>query len=124
MRNGPKIAAIASILALGAATLTPAAAGPYHRVKHLRANPAAESAFYRGPNVTYSYGPAYSRTYYGQGFNPVAGIVGAAATVATAPLAIATGGYGPYGYGYRGYSPWGYGDYGHGFAVSPYADTW
>lgn len=123
MRNGPKIAALVSIMALGAATLTPAAAGPTHRAKHLRANPAAESAFYRGPNVTYSYGPGYSQGYYDHGFNPIAGVIGAAATVATAPLAIATGGYAPYGYGYGYYGApgWGYDDYG---SRAVYADWW
>jgi hypothetical protein len=79
------------------------------------------------------YRQGYQPGYYNNGFNPITGVLGAAATIATAPLAIVTGGY-PYG-GYPTgayYEPtyaspyaYGYGYEGPGWPKrGPYYNTW
>ena len=84
----------------------------------------------------YGGGPAYGYGqpgYYDNDFNPVAGVLGAAAGIAAAPLAITTGGY-SYGEGYYGAgpgyvgAPYGY-DYGYYNSPTwpkrgPYYNTW
>ena len=131
MRTGPKIMALASVVALGAATIPAAEAASQHRGSHMRAQHHAtmhRHAVRRHARVMPPAIQAQPRDYayggdYDDGFNPVAGILGAAATVATAPFAIATGGY-PYGYGYYGQpGSWGYEGYGWP-KRGPYYDTW
>jgi hypothetical protein len=81
-----------------------------------------------GPAVQYREG--YQPGYTDNGFNPVTGVLGAAATIATAPLAIVTGGN-PYGgyYGEPAYSaPYASG-YGYNESPGwpkrgPYYNTW
>lgn len=126
-----RIKVIAALVALAAGTgLTAADAAPHRRSRHAIQHHAMRQA----PVQSQGYGYA-PRAAYDNGFNPlapVAGVLGAAATVATAPIAIATGnapfgyadGYAPaygapYGYGY------GYDDEGRGWPKrGPFYETW
>jgi hypothetical protein len=107
---------IAAAAMVGAGLATPAAAagrhhgwrdhhGSHHRMmRHtMRPHHMMHRTMYRAPRyVTGAVAPAaqypqgYRTGYYENGFNPITAILGAAATIATAPLAIVTGGY-PYG---------------------------
>ncbi|MDE2362249.1 MAG: hypothetical protein KGM42_06185 [Hyphomicrobiales bacterium] len=122
-------AAIAASLAAASFAAPASAATRHHHYRHhvmhspaahhramdrhvLRATPryvrGAPAMYRAAPGYGYGYGPRY----YDNGFNPIAGVLGAATTIATSPLAIATGGY-PYESGYWG-APYGY-RYGYGY---------
>lgn len=126
-----RIKTIAALAAIAAGSgLAAADAAPYrhsrHAVQHRAMRPAPVVA------QGYAYTP---RAAYVQGFNPVApvaGVLGAAATIATAPVAIVTGNA-PFGYD-SGFAPayeapyrYGYGyDYeGRGWPKrGPFYETW
>ena len=160
MNNRTKIfgTAIAATALAGAAFVAPASAASRHhgmrghhmmnsqmmhgRTMHHRMSERhmmRRSEFQSAPavvgaaGVPVRYGEGYRPGYYDNGFNPVTGVLGAAATIATAPLAIVTGGY-PYGAGYYGQPAYGApyaSGYGYGYYESPgwpkrgpYYNTW
>ena len=150
-RSGILGATVAAAALAGAFMATPAEAagrhhgwrdhhGYQHRMMHhtmrgrhvMRHSMAAPGPRYvTGANVA-QYPQTYRSGYHDNGFNPITGVLGAAATIATAPFAIVTGGY-PYGgyYGEPAYAApvYGYG-YGYGYEGpgwpkrGPYYNTW
>lgn len=128
------IRTIAALAVVAAGTgMSVADAAPYRHSRHAVQRQAVQHHAARQAPATMQ-GYAYAPRAYDNGFNPVAplvGVLGAAATVAAAPVAIVTGNA-PFGYEY-GYAP-GYGaPYGYGYGYDqgrgwpkrgPFYETW